>query len=302
LRLATRDGSSLRAAFWPARAPEPRGTVAVLPGRAEFIEKYFETIEELLARGFAVASMDWRGQGGSARELSDPRKGHVDDFSLYELDLEAFETNVLRPLAPRPWFGLAHSMGACACLLAARVEALAFERLVAVAPLIQIFGVETSRSARLLAAGLDALGFGASYMPRGNGVSAMEKPFVGNRLTADLGRYVRDAELAGRCPELAVGAPTIGWIASAFRALDTLAKPETPRRIHVPTLAILAGADRVVSSRAAEVFFARMKAARALTIPGARHEILMETDAVRAQFWAAFDAFIPGSLAERPAA
>jgi lysophospholipase len=30
-------------------------------------------------------------------------------------------------------------------------------------------------------------------------------------------------------------------------------------------------------------------------IPGARHEILMERDAIRAQFWAAFDAFIPGS-------
>ena len=33
----------------------------------------------------------------------------------------------------------------------------------------------------------------------------------------------------------------------------------------------------------------------AIVIPGARHEILMEREAIREQFWAAFDAFIPGS-------
>ena len=32
-----------------------------------------------------------------------------------------------------------------------------------------------------------------------------------------------------------------------------------------------------------------------IVIPGARHEILMERDAIREQFWAAFDAFIPGT-------
>ena len=33
----------------------------------------------------------------------------------------------------------------------------------------------------------------------------------------------------------------------------------------------------------------------AIVIPGARHEILMERDEIREQFWAAFDAFIPGT-------
>jgi lysophospholipase len=30
-------------------------------------------------------------------------------------------------------------------------------------------------------------------------------------------------------------------------------------------------------------------------IPGARHELLMERNSLRELFWAAFDAFIPGS-------
>ena len=57
----------------PARGPVPAapdvpaaGVCVLLNGQTEFIEKYFEVIDELRGRGFAVATMDWRGQGGSA--------------------------------------------------------------------------------------------------------------------------------------------------------------------------------------------------------------------------------------------
>ena len=83
------DNVSLRMArFSPPGAP--RATVALFQGRAEFIEKYFETIDDLLARGFEVVTLDWRGQGGSERELANPRKGHVDDFAQYQRDLSVF--------------------------------------------------------------------------------------------------------------------------------------------------------------------------------------------------------------------
>jgi lysophospholipase len=55
-----------------------------------------------------------------------------------------------------------------------------------------------------------------------------------------------------------------------------------------------AGADRVVSAPALERFATRLKVGRLITIPDAQHEILVERDHIRAQFWAAFDAFIPG--------
>src|SRR5271166_4320073 len=77
------DGVRLRTARW-APVSTPRGTIAVLGGRGEFIEKYFEVAGELLSRDFAVAMMDWRGQGGSDRPLRNSRKGHVDDFSYFE--------------------------------------------------------------------------------------------------------------------------------------------------------------------------------------------------------------------------
>ena len=82
------DGVRLRAVRWAA-SQNDRGTVVVLGGRGEFVEKYFEVVADLLSRGFAVASMDWRGQGGSERPLRNARKGHVDDFSHFERDLDA---------------------------------------------------------------------------------------------------------------------------------------------------------------------------------------------------------------------
>src|SRR5215475_10420820 len=60
--LNTPDGVALRFARWaPPRGR--KGTVCLFQGRSEFIEKYFETVRDLRARGFAVATLDWRGQG-----------------------------------------------------------------------------------------------------------------------------------------------------------------------------------------------------------------------------------------------
>src|SRR6185437_13498573 len=83
--LKTPDGKSLRFARWRP-PPGRKGTVCIFQGRSESIEKYFETVRDLRARGFAVATLDWRGQGFSDRALSDRRKGYVRDFSQYATD------------------------------------------------------------------------------------------------------------------------------------------------------------------------------------------------------------------------
>src|ERR1700681_349677 len=101
--LKTPDGVSIRFARWPP-PPGRKGTVCIFQGRTEFIEKYFEVARELYARGFAVASLDWRGQGRSERALADSRKGHVTGFAKYGIDLETFVRNVVLPDCPPPLF------------------------------------------------------------------------------------------------------------------------------------------------------------------------------------------------------
>jgi lysophospholipase len=79
-----------------------------------------------------------------------------------------------------------------------------------------------------------------------------------------------------------------------MRACLRLADPQFAAAVPMPVLIILGGADIVVSNQAAEEFTRRVKSAAHLRIPGARHEILMERDDLRDQFWVAFDAFIEG--------
>src|ERR1700742_4986976 len=69
--------AKLRAAIWTPKGARVRGTIVLSGGRTEPIEKYYEFIGECLARGFVVLAHDWRGQGLSRRDLTDPLKGHA---------------------------------------------------------------------------------------------------------------------------------------------------------------------------------------------------------------------------------
>ena len=53
-----------------------------------------------------------------------------------------------------------------------------------------------------------------------------------------------------------------------------------------------AGTDRIVITAETKAFAARLPHARYIEITGAGHEMLMERDVFRAQWWAAFDALI----------
>ena len=289
----TADGVRLRAVRWtPVGAA--RGTVALLGGRGEFIEKYFELATDLLRRGFAVAAFDWRGQGGSDRPLRNARKGHVDDFSQFEGDLDAFVAAILEPHCPRPWFGLGHSMGAAILLLVDEAGRRPFDRLVLTSPMIAVKGVDHRGAARYVIGALDALGFGGAFAP-GNGAETFwTRPFEGNVFTSDPARFARIAGLVQTSPHLFLGGPTIGWSSAAFRAMRRFDDPDFPRRANTPILIVASGADRVTDTAAAERFAARLRGGRIVVIEGAEHEILIERDALRDQFWAAFDAFVPG--------
>ena len=291
--LRTSDGRLLRVATF-ACPVEAIGTVALFQGRAEFIEKYFETIQDLRERGFNVVALDWRGQGGSERELANPHKGHVDDFAHYQRDLEALVDKVLSPSWKRPWFALAHSMGAAILLEESHFGRSTFQRLVLTAPMIDIYGLRFPRATRMLADTLDMLGLGGVFIPGGRATSIMDEPFDHNRLTTDPRRLARNAGVLAAAPQLGVGDPTIGWVNAAFRQMKRFEALDYMLRARTPTLTVTSGRDEIVSTRAIENFAARVDLAMLINIPGAKHEITQERDELRDQFWRAFDAFIPG--------
>jgi lysophospholipase len=292
--LKTPDGVSLRYARWQPPAGR-KGTVCILQGRGEWIEKYFETVRDLRARGFAVAALDWRGQGLSDRALSDRHKGYVRDFSEYDSDLDTFMREIVLPDCPPPLFAIGHSTGATVLIRAAYQGRRWFDRMVLTAPLIDLVGFGATTTARILVRAMRMTGFGSMYVPKGE-VGIMEsRPFAGNILTSDPVRYARNAAILEAEPALALGPPTVAWTDAAFRAMRTMRERSYPSRIRQPMLIMAAGNDAVVSNAAIEDFAGLLRAGSQLVIAGSNHEVLMEQDRFRSQFWAAFDAYVPGT-------
>jgi lysophospholipase len=292
--VAARDGVNLRFARWKP-PPGRKGTVCLFQGRAEFIEKYFETVRELRARGFAVATFDWRGQGMSDRALDDPRKGHVGDFAEYELDLEAFMKDVVLPDCPPPIFGIGHSMGGTVMMRIARQGNRWFDRIVLSAPMIRLRGVRGAGVTKLTALAMRYTGFGSAYVPGGSDVMVATGPYIGNIATSDPVRHARTKAVLEAAPQLGIGSPTVSWLNAAYRAMREFADPAYPSKVRQPLMLVAAGRDQVVSTAAVEDIAVRLRAGSHLIIAGARHELMMEQDRYRGQFWAAFDAFVPGT-------
>ena len=292
---AGHDGAHLRYARWsPTRMPH-RGTVVVLPGRSEFIERYFETIADLRRRGFSVATMDWRGQGGSARWLANRRKGDIGDFWEYDRDLDCFMAEVVRPNCPGPYYGLGHSMGGNILMREAARADSPFERIIVTAPMIEFHPSRVGAplwAARTYAALGTWLGFGSAYVLGGGDDFEEATAFENNPLTSDRERFERNRELSKVAPHLSLGSPTIRWLHAAYRSMAALGDPAYPATVKVPMLLFVAGADTIVLPRAIEDFATRLKVGRDVMLATSRHEILQETDDIRARFWAAFDAYL----------
>jgi lysophospholipase len=286
------DGVKLRAVTVPPSAgTKTRGTVVVMNGRAEFFERYYETMRDLSRRGFHVVGFDWRGQGGSTRQLKDRNRGHVLSFRQYDSDLRAIMELLVLPSCPPPYIALAHSTGGH-ILLRNLLNKSWFQRAVITAPLLDFnYGRWPPWVAFLISATALAAGLGGAVIPGYRKTPFLFSPFDGNPLTSERRRWDRDARLLKEHPELGLGGPSYSWLNAALRSIKQLRSGAYRTGLTCPVLMVLAGRERIVDNRATQEFLRRTPGVASVTINTSLHEILMENDAVRAEFFAAFDSF-----------
>lgn len=290
-------GKRLRYAIFKSERSVARGTVVLLQGRNECIEKYFETIRHFTGRGLWVATFDWRGQGGSDRLLKNPLRGYVRRFEDFEADLEIFLETIVLPDTRLPFCLVAHSMGALVALSSAPELTNRIERMALIAPFIELANQPAPVwFIRLLTGLLSAFGLGwVSSSP-----DRFPPAFAGNALTTDRDRFNRNQTLYLEHPELRLGPPTARWIGTMLGAINRVTRFEHLDKIKVPTILIGAGNDPIVSAGAIERLGNQFRAGRAIIIDGARHELLQEADRYRAAALAAIDAFIPPDQTDEP--
>jgi lysophospholipase len=272
------------------RSEGDRGIAILLPGRTEFLEKYEETGEDLANLGFDVLCLDWRGQGLSSRALRNRHKGHIDSYDTYVSDLEALLEHTEVSASTAQKVIVAHSMAGLTALLFCDKNPELVDRVVATGPLWGIPPKVPDFLMLLGATAVVAIGLGRRYVSAGD-YGPHSVVFDTNIVTQDRQRWQRADDYVEANPQLALGGFTWGWLRASLSGMRKVSK--VARRTRTPWLVLRAGADKVIDNDRVNAVAAQMRNALVHTIPGAEHEMFMETDEIRAQLWTAVDAFCP---------
>jgi lysophospholipase len=288
----TSDGIALRTGHWVTPSNRCRGTIVILNGRAEFMEKYFETIQQFNQRGFDVFSFDWRGQGLSDRLLNRRTQGHVGDYAHYLGDLSQIVQKVVIPRSRGDVVFLGHSMGGHLSIrYTAWRPAATITKMVLCAPML---GIQTrpvpTQWLKCLSQWMVRRGLGHLNVP----ISAINpyQSFSRNRMTSDPERYQRILSMLSANPALKIEGITFGWLAASFVSLSKLNQECARLPVDLPILILSAECDRVVRNDKILEFVRMSPERRLVRIDRAKHEILQERDELRSQFWRAFDEFM----------
>ncbi|MEX6632364.1 alpha/beta hydrolase [Hyphococcus lacteus] len=279
-------GVNIRGGFFPV--DNPRGTVVLVTGWSEFIEKYFETIRDLHQRGLNVAMMDWRGQGLSDREQVKETKWNG-YFQTIKNDLEFFTDTQVKPRFGGPYILMTHSMGGMPALKLLSTGNDGFSRAVLCAPMTRLFPEPQNKITGLAASIASTIGFARTQVIRSKDYA---DKFDGNIYTSDKARHslFRDLRLAE--PKAASQSPTYGWVNDAIKASKAIHADHALDGIKIPVLIITAGLEQQIDGEDHQIIAASSDKISVETIPGALHEIMMERDSLRALYWKAFDDFV----------
>lgn len=289
--LETRSGQYIRIGWVvPQKA---RAIVTIFPGLSEYSEKYFEVANDMVARGFAVACVDWRGQGMAWRHNDNRDKRYHDDFADDVQDAHFYLKSIPVP-SGLPRIMLAHSMGGHIGMRVLHETPDAFTCAVLTAPM---FGLNVPESAAMgIARTLSFMGMSDSYLPA-------HGPWTRTRLDANLSILSTDPDRKNmqvywmeNIPDLRMGGLTVSWIRAALNSMRLVRQPGYLKKVTTPTLLVRGGHEMVVSNAAIAQVAQSLPHAELLTIEGAMHEVMMEDDRYRTQFWDAFDAFVAKHL------
>ena len=280
------DGATVRTLLLPH--PRPVANLLLLTGRADFLEKWAGAITELHEAGFAIASFDWRGQGGSSR-LTESGAGHIDSFDTWLADLDQLAGWAKASLPGGKWLALGHSMGGhLLTRWIADPQRLAhplrrtLDGAILLAPFFGLGGPLAMKAAALRLAPLQvARGLAASFAwgqkPYGALQQRPERQFL---LTGSRAHFEDEGLWVRAHPELATGGVSWGWI-KAFADSELTLERLPLEKLKLPILMLLADRERLVDNQASLRIARRLPDIRHLIVPGGAHELLREAEEVR---------------------
>ena len=270
-----------------------KGVILLLNGRSEFMEKYTRLAHRLADFGYHIYSMDWRGQGLSFRELPNRDKGFVQNFSHYLSDLEQFFQTIIEPLQ-LPITVMAHSMGGHITLRylmekanssATSIPSL-IEKVILLSPMLNIQTAPFPQKMAIKFSDIAVnLGMGRRYAFGNRDYKRLTVQFKNNPLTHDRDNFYIEHQEIEKHPDLALGGVTWRWLNEAFDSIAIIQDGKQLSKINRPVWIASASDDKVVCNHAIRQTVKALPNGRLITVQGARHEILFETEAIQRPFW-----------------
>lgn len=299
------DRFAIRRIDWPGSAAPgraPRGSLLFMPGRADFHEKYGETLDGWHHEGWRVTALDWRWQAGSGRYHADPQIGGVDDFSTWINDLAQFWVDWSAG-TPGPHVLVGHSMGGHLALRAVAEARVHPAALVLSAPML---GFVTPIPPALQGVfGWLMCQIGDPHRPAWSGGERPGDSMAtrGIALTHDAARYGDELWWRAARPELDLGPASWHWVRKASESMQVIARRGLLESVDIPVLLLAARDDLLVSAPAIRRAAARLPRGELVEFGSeAAHELLREADPVRDRVLGAIDEFLSRVAPPRDAA
>ena len=286
----------IRARLWPAhktgqKTGQRTGQLVILPGFSEFMEKYDPALARLAAAGWQSLVLDWPGQGRSGHLGRRSATCHIDDFSQH---IDALGQLLQEAGFLQQRFSiLGHSMGGHLAMRAAHHWQDRIDGLVLCAPMVR-----PRPGPGWLIEGIAGLAAAFGFQRSGIFPHRRNRPPppifpADNKLTRDQQGWLGWIEICNSQPDLWRSGPSVGWVRAAYRSgRQTVSNPAWLAELAVPSLALLAGNEQLVSNSETLRALARMPDARHICFAGARHELLLELPQTRDEVFAEIEAFL----------
>lgn len=279
---AAPDGWKLRLFDWQQPGGVPRGSILFMTGRADFYEKYLETFNDFHGQGWNIASLDWRGQGGSGRCGPHPHVGHIEKFSIWVRDLADFFAD-WKQSHPGPHVVIGHSMGGHLVMRALAEQRIHPDATILSAPMLAPAGGGMPEwTAEAIANIMCWIG-----RAKRRAWKVSEKPLEPEvlrqgLLTHDAERYADEFFWFTERPELRLGPASWRWVERAYASTRLLRNRHNLSAVDSAILFLATSSDELVDhatiERAVHILpHAEMK----LFGDECAHEIYREVDAVR---------------------
>ncbi|AFR26235.1 serine aminopeptidase domain-containing protein [Bartonella quintana] len=281
--LKTAIDRKIRFAITHPKMEKAKGTIVILKSYANALEEYFLPMNEISNRGFYTTIFDWFDHEGFQPYKRKKTRHNYFDINNDINDLSEFLKNIVYHDCPPPYYMLTYGIGGLIALSGLDLINHKFNKMLCVSPLFAPFGNKTNSFPHKLTQLLSDIGLG--FLPAKGGKKLKQKKpqFF----------HTNEAPLS---PGFLIKPPTSRWMASVLNAIDRMKKNILNGHLQLPTLFVLANQNNIANNIEVRQLCQHTHLTDSITITGAELDTIMHEEDYQKQFWAAFDAFIPGNM------